>query len=195
MTSLTGTPVTKAHVIGDRYSVIDVKPLLITDNRLPITAVSPRSGFTLVEVCLVCLVVSLILTISWPVLNHTARKNQLETLCNEISYTLRYTRDYALNENKYYSVQFDTTNNKYFISVKDDLSTDPNGFARINDSLHKTRSWPKEISLDNISSTQVVFYPDGSSDDFVISFKNTQGNIYKLKLQGSTGRTSVTTTS
>jgi len=151
-----------------------------------------KNGFTLVEVCLVGLILSIIFTISWPIFNHIARRNQLEILCNEISYTMRYARDYALNESKYYSIQFDTLNHKYYLSVKDNLSTNTSGFTPLNDSLHKTRTWPDEIQLNNISSKQVLFYPDGSSDDLEISFKNAQGNICTLKLNGSTGFTTVT---
>ncbi|OGS21147.1 MAG: hypothetical protein A3J83_08790 [Elusimicrobia bacterium RIFOXYA2_FULL_40_6] len=132
-----------------------------------------NKGFTLIEVCLVGVVLSLIFAISWPILNRSARLTQLETTCKEISYTLRYARDYALNENKYYTVEFNIPEHSYGLA----------GSARY---------WPKDIEA-GVSDQKLIFSPDGTSPDFKISLKNIQGNICTLKLEGSTGKTTIQT--
>jgi Tfp pilus assembly protein FimT len=143
-----------------------------------------NKGVTLIELCIVGTILSAIFAISWPVLNRIGRKTQLETVCNDIGYTLRYARDYALTENKYYCVQFDTYNRQYWIGtkIKDD------SFGQLDGSLYKKRSWPDEARLGDVTSTKVLFYPDGTSEDFKITFKNSFGDVYSLTLQGSTGR-------
>ncbi|OGS20221.1 MAG: hypothetical protein A2252_06375 [Elusimicrobia bacterium RIFOXYA2_FULL_39_19] len=151
-----------------------------------------NKGFTLIEACLVGVVLSLILALSWPILNRTARTTQLETTCKEISYTLRYARDYALNESKYYCVQFNLQEHQYWIAVKNSKPDNTGIFIPLNDSLNKTRYWPEDIEI-TVSHQILVFSPDGTSQDFNLSCKNPQGNICSLKLQGNTGKTTIQT--
>ncbi|OGS36728.1 MAG: hypothetical protein A2293_10330 [Elusimicrobia bacterium RIFOXYB2_FULL_49_7] len=103
---------------------------------------------------------------------------------------MKYARDYALNEGKYYCIEFDIPHRQYWLSVnKGSLgSTD---FAPFKDSLHKTRSWPDNIRLENLSAYQLVFYPDGTCQDFTMTLKNDHGNTCILQLKGSTGRTEI----
>ena len=143
-------------------------------------------GVTLVELCIVGVILSLLFAVSWPAISRIARKTQIETTLSELSNTFRYARDSSLNEGKYYSVQFDAVNRQYWIAVKE--TPDSTDFTPLNDSLNKKRTWPEEINLNNISSLKVIFFPDGTSQDFDITLKNNNGTASLLKLQGSTGK-------
>lgn len=148
------------------------------------TGKANNSGVTLVELCIVGVILSLMFTIGWPVFSRMARKTQAGTALSEITSTLRYARDTALNEGKCYRVKFDSQAFSYRLSVK----SEANEFIELSDSIFNARKLPAGLHWEHVSANEVIFLPDGTSGDFEISIKNSQGDISTLKLQGSTGR-------
>jgi Tfp pilus assembly protein FimT len=156
-------------------ALLDTHRDLATDN----------SGFTLVELCLVGAILAVILALAWPVLSQTARRTQLSLAGDELAATFNLARDSALNESKYYCVQFDAPDSSYWIGTR---KTDSDDFIRAEGSLYGKHAWPEDIRAENMSGSRVIFYPDGTSQDFEISFKNSRGVISVIRLNGSSGR-------
>jgi Tfp pilus assembly protein FimT len=150
---------------------------------------APR-GVTLVEMCLVSMILALLFVISWPAFNGTARKIQLEGTFDEISNTLSFARDAALGQGKCFGVEFDAVERSYRLSFLDDTGNT----VVLNDSLHRQRSLPAGIDFKNLSTRQILFFPDGTCQDFELSIEDKHHNAYALKIEGSTGKATTTTT-
>jgi len=147
-----------------------------------------NGGFTLVEVCLVGVILSLLFAVSWPAMSRIGHKSLLETTCNQLLYTLRAARDYALNDSSYYCVSFDSIRNQYWIAKQGNDLTTANDFTPLNDSLNQNRCLPAGVQIASVSNQQLVFRPDGTCDDFTIVINNKYGNSCSLRLEGNTGK-------
>lgn len=148
-------------------------------------------GMTFIEMALVIVILSVLLSVSWPVFSRLGRNTQLETTCKEISYLFAYARDYSLAEGKSYIIYFDVTAHKYWLSenitdIKNKKAAQPGNTA------FREKTWPDSVFLREISGKKLAFSPDGTSDDFKVSFSNNYGDSRVLKFRGSTGRISIT---
>lgn len=145
-------------------------------------------GITLVEVCLVGVILSIILATSWPVLNRFAYRKQLEQACTQVTNTYRYARDKALSENRHYRIKFDDDFKKYEMEFEEDPVNNPGNFVSFKDNLAPSRKLPENVFIKELSNSMIVVQPDGTSNDIAISFQGLRGDICKLMLNGSTGR-------
>ena len=114
-------------------------------------------------------------------MNRFARESRFEAVNKQIMYTLNAARVQALNEYAYYNVQFDVAANKYWIESMDKTGT----------SLFRATQIPDDIKIASISRQQIIFNPDGTSEDFSITLKNTYGVLHTINLQGVMNRYSV----
>ncbi|MCB4791511.1 MAG: GspH/FimT family pseudopilin [Elusimicrobia bacterium] len=150
-----------------------------------------NNGFTLVEVCLVGLILSVMFAIAWPKMGSFARRTQLHSAADGIAATLRYARDLSLTRNSYYRLSFDNSLKGYQLFFKSGFGGLKEDYKPFEDSLHRKRLLSQNITIEDISQQEVVFNPDGTSEDFSLSMNDAQGNKLALKYQGSTGRTMI----
>jgi Tfp pilus assembly protein FimT len=149
-----------------------------------------NKGIVLIELCIVGVILSILLMLIYPVLNQFNSNIQLESICKNISYTMRYTKDLALNESRNYMIEF--LEDKYVIKAEKDPLNNPNEFEIINDNLNLKRTWSKQFKIKSISNKQILFRPDGSSENFNISLENQKGDVCALELNGLTGKYKIT---
>jgi prepilin-type N-terminal cleavage/methylation domain-containing protein len=166
------------------------------------------SGFTLLEILLVVVIVSIIVTLATPRFQKTFTTIQLANTTQDIAQLMRFLRMKAVSEKKTYQLKLDLENRKYYIKAT----------GKSNSAVYETSHIiPKDI---NIAATQEIisFYPDGTMDESAVFLFRNDGDyqrdmgkmiqkdfdvgqiqylshteyIYSIKTQPSLGRVKVT---
>lgn len=107
-------PLEKAMGLGTKYKSIVENDSLMQPH-LFVRGQSSLTGFTLVEVIIVLVIVGIIAAIAVP-LYSSAASVQLRTAANIVASDLEYARSMAISTGRNYSIVFDTSNESYEIN-------------------------------------------------------------------------------
>jgi prepilin-type N-terminal cleavage/methylation domain-containing protein len=144
-------------------------------------------GFTLTELVIVIGIVLVFLTISVPNFRRAYQDSMLKNATRELSSSLSYARDLAILEGINYEVNFDFSENKYTIGPSEDRASFQDRIVKIPDSSAKSsyyRYLPEKINFSRMIKQKLIFYPNGSSQDFFIYLENDKNNIYTIMVKG-----------
>ncbi len=81
------------------------------------------SGFSMMEIMLVLVIISILTTISMPALQGFAASRRLKSAAQKIVDTFTYARDMAITERHTHLVVFDLTGNRYWLASSETFNT------------------------------------------------------------------------
>ncbi len=144
---------------------------------------SSASGFSLVEVVMVILIISLTLAVSYPVLSRGSASLRLRASGRDVLNLMRYAREKAITEQTGMIVLADRSNKK--ITLSDELGQN----------VHSV-SLPREVRMERMSfagqevmqgALLIRFLPNGSSDSAELIFVADNGAWLKVFTDPITG--------
>lgn len=156
---------------------------------IPITPIEDKRrqlvrGFTLLELILVILILSVLTGLSIPVFRKTFVNLQLDAFSLDLSSVLNYARQMAIFNRSEYRVRFNLDEKKFWIeqeiSEKQGLK-----FEMIKGRFGKVYTLPETIDIES-SKEYITFYPDGSSDIITITI-NTDTKTHIFTTEGTSG--------
>jgi general secretion pathway protein H len=145
------------------------------------------AGFTLVELLVVLVLISILMSITSPSIGRTLSAVKLRTASREIAATIRFARWKAIREQQLYWIQIDTEKNEIELASQDlkyhKLISMPDGISIIKASLLKDQGTP-----DPQKSSTYFFMPNGLSDSFQVVISTERGlqlKVFQDVLTGS----------
>ena len=158
-------------------------------------------GFTLLELLVVLVIISLMSVLVVPQLTGSLSKTNLQTASKKISASLRYARSRAASEKITYVAIFDFEKNRLSIitgqeaqtgeTTEEDLGDGKERVIRSNSydlpdgvKLEKAVSGGDEIDSGHY---QITFFPAGSSSGGDVILTNDRGKRYKISVDFITG--------
>ncbi len=134
--------------------------MLLTRARPPGALNDKAAGFSLIELILVVLIISVLTGLCIPVFRNTFLNMQFEQACLRLEATLDYARQAAVFKRIEQRVNFDTENRR--------LRVLPAG---------KVYVLPEGITI-KADAKQLTFYPDGNSGEVNITIENGRRNCF-----------------
>ena len=138
-------------------------------------------GFTLVEMLVVLVIASLVLTLVGTSISRSISGAEMRTAARKVAASLRYTRTRAILDKHEQVFLVDTENNKYQAPLRDPVEL-PEGMKV---ALMTARS---ELTAESVGG--IRFYPDGGSTGGYVEL-DANGRVYRVNVAWLTGEASV----
>ena len=152
-------------------------------------------GFTLFELLIVLLIISVVSAFVGPRLGSSMSNMELKTAAKKIAASLRYARSQATWEGTTYVAVFDFSGNRVLFSSVNVRSDEMNAVAAADESkttgVSKTYDLPKTIQLEKAISDSgefdsglftISFFPAGGSSGGEITLINDRERRYSIKV-------------
>ena len=122
-------------------------------------------GFTLIEIILVVIILSIIAGFSIPNFLPLYKSLQLQNTANDLAYTMRYAQSRAVTRNILVCVEFDGIFTSYQLKEQEDPLKDPDKDELVNipGRLGRVVHVPEEIDIKG-EENKACFYPGGEMD-------------------------------
>lgn len=117
------------------------------------------TGFTLIEILLVVVIIAIVITVTTPQFRKTLTTIQLANTTQDIAQFMRYLRVKACTEKKMYQLKFDLAGARYF-------------------SQNESRAIPSGVNI-ALTLNPISFYPDGSIDKASVFLFKGKEEFYK----------------
>lgn len=164
------------------------------------------SGYSLVELIIVLVLIGLITAAVVPFLMSTIDKTKLKTSAKEIAASLRYARNLAITTKKLHYFYIDLDRSSYWISLEN-LEIDHQGYFDQDNAVStvgRIRTISKEIMIQKVEAGTSVtedgimiipFFPQGNTIDTTVYLRkkvdaNSNRN-YEVHLDEVTGRVKI----
>mgnify|MGYP001100251008 CR=1 FL=1 len=139
-----------------------------------------KSNFTLIEMLIVVIILSILIGISIPNIKKSIDNFNLESFVNDIYYLCLYLKESAISKGEQFSL--------YINKDTEPLEFQP--LYKEEDKLvnfRKPYKLPSGITflIEPKDKTDINFYPDGSCDPIVITFQNNSKKKLSLVIKGS----------
>lgn len=124
-----------------------------------------QSGFTLIEIILVVILLSIITALTVPNFVPTYNYLQVQKTTDEIADLMRYAQSRSIIKNDQVRLEFDSLFSKYWLTQDEsgEYHDDIKEFVRFSGRLGRTFDVPSEITIE-MDGQYVYFYPDGRSE-------------------------------
>ena len=134
-----------------------------------IGTLSRRSAFTLVEIILVVLLLSVITGMTIPNFRNSLGKVKLQNSANHIAYAMRYAQSRAITKNVLVRFECNQTSGNYWLTEqkKDVSGQGDKFFVKLAHKMGKKFSLPDGINIES-DSLKILFYKDGRIEKQVI---------------------------
>lgn len=139
------------------------------------------SGFTLLELVLVMVVICTILAMAAPSLRGFFASRETSDAAAQIVALTHLARSQAITEGRLYRLNLDVRNKTYWLTVQEQ-----GGFRRLYNDFGRIFSLPKDtiIELDNISKYasdgHIDFTPQGQTQPGTIRLINRRGEVFEI---------------
>jgi len=149
-------------------------------------------GFSLIELIVVLVIVSLLTALATPSLTKTFQRMELKTASKKISAILRYCRSESVNKNQITLASFDTE--AHLLSI---LSAE---LGDEKSTLQRSYPIPQEVEVGKIevgktlietSHPSFEFYPNGGSNGGSAVIRREQGGAFFIQVDFLTGAVKV----
>jgi len=153
-----------------------------------LTGKSSRPGqkaFTLVELLLVIVVISVLAGISVPRFRRTYSDIRLASSAQDLASLMKYAQERAIMDGISFKIEFDISGKEYRLLRE----TEPfSGVYEREKGIHgRAKHIPSDISFD-VSAGETVFLPDGRTYPVKIYLKNRNGKKKVLSTERAGGR-------
>jgi prepilin-type N-terminal cleavage/methylation domain-containing protein len=146
----------------------------------------PQAGFTLLELLVVLLILTVLVGVSVPQFGRTFRHLQLQVFASDVANLMTYASRRAVVMDEVLRVHFDVEGRRYWLARAQAASAEEK-FERVASKLGRVASVPRSISLTS-SARAVTFYPDGRADRFEMLISDDNRGAYRLVTDVRTGR-------
>ncbi len=129
------------------------------------------TGFSLLELLFVIIIIGILAGVSYPALRRTFVSLQLDDSCRQLQTFMNYLDGRAVAEGTSVYLHIDPEGKAYW--------------AKFKDSSIRIRSYniPSSITIETDQS-QIIFYPDGSIDPCTIKLTSSEGHSVTLTTKG-----------
>jgi general secretion pathway protein H len=150
-------------------------------------------GFTLIEVMVVLILISLSMLLVTPSLSRFSKTVELKGAAKKISAILRYYRSEAVNQGKVYQVLFDPDLREVRIQSIEEKDEDEGANDK---SSQKRYTLPKGVDIKEVKADSpqypsdysvIEFYPNGGSNGGTILLGSQDRKGYRIKIDFLTG--------
>jgi prepilin-type N-terminal cleavage/methylation domain-containing protein len=145
-----------------------------------------QAGFTLLELLVVMLILSVLVGVSVPQFRGTFRHLQLQVVASEVATLLTYAGRRAVARGEVLRVHFDVEGRRYWLVMAPQGSPAETS-ETISGKFGRVASVPASISLAP-STRNVTFYPDGRADRFELVISDDSSRSFRLATDVRTGR-------
>ena len=148
------------------------------------------SGFTLLELMIVMILMGLMTALVVPVTGNTIARMELKTAAKKTASALRYCRNRAAMEKKTYIVGIDFADNILFVTEKKDSDKEP------EDKNVKKYKLPEGVFIKKIDYNgkeidqgkfSFIFFPNGSCSGGTITLAGKRAKTFSIKVDTITG--------
>ena len=140
-----------------------------------------KQAFTLLELLLIIVIISVVLSISLPLISVNVRSMYLKSFVNKTCILLDYAKVQAVLKNIVLSVRFDSKDNKIFLLAK----------GKGEFKKKKEVIVPKNIYV-NFDKDDIFFYPDGTFLEFKINIFDKNQRSFVISSSGFDEKIKVT---
>jgi Tfp pilus assembly protein FimT len=160
---------------------------------------SQRSSFTLIELVLVILLISILTAISTPLFRRTFSDLIIKNAAFDLAKMVNYAQEMAIIEKVAYKMNFDFEGGKYWLTRygpvegPDGPSTGPDGsrYGKIEGRYGRDYFLPRGLGL-SCDKEGIVFYPDGRSDEAEIKISDEKGETARfIRVKGFANRVKI----
>lgn len=120
-----------------------------------------RSGFTLVELLLVVVLLAVIAGLSIPRFSQTYKKMQLKQSAENLAYVMRYAQSRSITGNQFVRLLFSSERDRYWIEEQEENENFELEYKRINGRMGQSYAVPDNFNID-FNGDAIEFNPDGS---------------------------------
>ena len=149
---------------------------------LPVGAKKRQSSFTLIELILVILLISILIGLSTPLFKRTFSGLQLKNTTFNITKIINYAQEIAIVERVNYKVNFDFEEGNFWITKLDESGDIP-VYKRIGGRHGRIFLLPRELIIAG-KKEEIILYPDGRSDEVEIKIIDKSGESRLLRVKG-----------
>jgi len=156
-----------------------------------------NKGFSLIEVMVVLILISLSMFLATPLLSGLSKTVELKGATKKISAILRYCRSEAVNQGKVYQVLFDPDLRQVHVQSIEEKEEDEGAKEGAKDeSNQKTYTLPKGVDIREVKANSpqypsdysvIEFYPNGGSNGGTIRLDSPDRKGYRIKVHFLTG--------
>ncbi len=126
-------------------------------------------GFTLLEILLVVVIVSIIVTLATPRFQKTFTTIQLANTTQDMAQLMRFLRMKAISEKNTFQLKVDFQNRKYYVKVAGNVQ---------KTAYETSHVIPKDINI-AVTQDSINFYPDGTMDEASFFLFRSDGDYQK----------------
>ncbi|MDD5440012.1 MAG: prepilin-type N-terminal cleavage/methylation domain-containing protein [Candidatus Omnitrophica bacterium] len=134
--------------------------------------IKPR-GFTLIELVLVILLISVLIGLSTPQFKNTYEGLELDNSSRDLAQIMNFAREMAVVNRENYRIFIDPGERVYWLE-RYDASNEPAGYKRFAGRFGKAFRISGRLSVLS-SGNEAVFYPDGHSDELRVVLASKAG--------------------
>ncbi len=146
---------------------------------------SNRSGFTLIEILLVVLILAIVVSVALPKFQGTLSQLQARTAAQNIYELALFAKERAILETTFFKLKYDPTENKVRLLKKNDKGK----YTRYESRLGKPIQIKPPFTLRwTNSAKEILFTPNGESDKVEIHLNQNSQRLYTVIIGKPLGR-------
>jgi len=132
-----------------------------------------QKGFTLIEILLVLVLLTVIIGLVIPNFSSTYNSLQLKRMVQDLGYLMRYAQSRAITKQSLVRLEFDDEQKTYWLmqEVKDQEGDIEGSFDRLSGRLGRNYRIPDGIKIQK-GEEMILFYPDGQIEKQHLSICN-----------------------
>jgi type II secretory pathway pseudopilin PulG len=140
---------------------------------------NPSSGFTLIELFLVILLIAVFVGLVIPRVAVLFLGYEFHTTAEKIEKMIFFAQQEAVNNSIYYRLRFDRSDKTFRLEKKD---LDQDDYQMIEGPLGQLHSLPEKIELDIFRTDTIYFFPDGTTTqaEFSLQYDRKEKVIFSL---------------
>lgn len=153
-----------------------------------------RSGFTLIELTLVTVIILALVGLSAPIFRNTFASLTAKDAAFNISKLISYAQERAVIDRKNFKIIFNFTSGRYQL-LESQSSEGKVSYKQIKGRFGRSFTLPQNLSFKDLDSEiarhkneeyskEIIFYPDGHSDALTIDLVNKGMAGYRITSKG-----------